>query len=172
MLISPFINFWKACLIIALCKIAAAPPHTLGFLIHPFQSSFSNAPRNCPYRGKFVNPLEPVAIISFQNSVRHKSHHSLHSTTIHFVRLASLAGLRCFPFHSVCSVFRAFSTRLKVATKASAFLPPKSLSKPLPGRHRQCSVTAKGTKRFAQFISMNKQTNDTTKRLYYEIDKK
>jgi hypothetical protein len=119
-LISPFINFWKSCLIIALCKIAAATPHTLGFLIHPFQSSFSNAPRNCPYWGKFVNPLETPAIISFLNIVRHKSHRSLHFLAYHFlgrivitlkikIILCQILSFRIFNrclVNDICSSFR------------------------------------------------------------------
>jgi hypothetical protein len=78
-------------------------------------------------------------------------------TSFHFVRLAPLAGLHYFPFHFVCSVFRAFSARLKVATKASAFLSLKSLLKPLLGRHQQHSETAKGTKLFAHSIPFHPQ---------------
>ena len=107
MLISPFINFWKACLIIALCKIAAVTPHTVGFLIHPSKLSFFQCAPQLAFKGKFVNPLRNAALVGqyFKTTPGTKGLTSFHSTSIRVNRLASLNDLRSFSFHSVCSPF-------------------------------------------------------------------
>jgi len=73
------------------------PTHP-GFPHSPFKAQFFQCAPQLAFKGKFVNPLEPVAIISFLNIVRHKSHRSLHSTTIRFARLAPLDDLAAFRF--------------------------------------------------------------------------
>jgi hypothetical protein len=127
-------------------------PTHLGFPHSPFKAQFIQCAPQLAFKGKFVNPLEPVAIISFskQRQAQKPSLTSFHYNSLRPSRSARRP--RFFPFHSVRSVFRAFSSKLKGSTKASAFLSPKSLPKPLPGRHRQYSETAKGTKLFAHSI--------------------